>query len=194
MMRRSTKGNRQPRLLASILLGSIAVTALVVPLATAEKGGGDDQQKTLPTSLEDFMAPGTQPNPDSTEFRRIVSSANCMFCHADYGLETPPYDTWVVSLMAQSARDPVFHAGLTIANQDADKAGAFCFKCHVPAAHYRGEGQDGQLPEFDEELMDGINCNFCHRAVSPDGRLPGSPPRPGSTGRCRRSHRCRWAT
>lgn len=169
MMRRSTKGNRQPRLLASILLGSIAVTALVVPLATAEKGGGDDQQKTLPTSLEDFMAPGTQPNPDSTEFRRIVSSANCMFCHADYGLETPPYDTWVVSLMAQSARDPVFHAAFTIANQDADKAGAFCIRCHVPAAHYGGQGDSAEIPDFDVELMDGINCHFCHRVVSPAG-------------------------
>ena len=154
--------------MASILLGLIAVTALVVPLATAAKGGGKgDQQQTLPTSLEDYMAPGTQPNPDSTEFRRIVSSANCMFCHADYGLETPPYDTWVVSLMAQSARDPVFHAAFTIANQDADKAGAFCIRCHIPAAHYGGQGDSSEIPDFDVELMDGINCHFCHRVTSP---------------------------
>ncbi|MCP4797445.1 MAG: hypothetical protein GY885_14930, partial [Phycisphaeraceae bacterium] len=96
---------------------ALVATAIVAPLAMGEKGGGGDGQNQLPTSLEDFRGPGTQPNPDSLEFRRIYSSVNCMFCHADYGLEVPPYDTWVVSLMAQSARDPVFHAGLTIANQ-----------------------------------------------------------------------------
>ncbi|MDB4775559.1 MAG: hypothetical protein CBB69_010415 [Phycisphaera sp. TMED9] len=174
MKRRSPEVNRKPRLMAGIALGAIAVTALVVPLATAEKGGGGgDQQKTLPTSLEDFMAPGTQPNPDTNEFRGIVSSANCMFCHADYGLETPPYDTWVVSLMAQSARDPVFHAAFTIANQDADKAGSFCIRCHVPAAHYNGNGDTSEIPEFDIELMDGINCHFCHRVVNPAGGAMG---------------------
>ncbi len=119
------------------------------------------------------MAPGTQPNPDTNEFRGIVSSANCMFCHADYGLETPPYDTWVVSLMAQSARDPVFHAAFTIANQDADKAGSFCIRCHVPAAHYNGNGDTSEIPEFDIELMDGINCHFCHRVVNPAGGAMG---------------------
>ena len=154
---------------------ALVATAIVAPLAMGEKGGGGDQQNQLPTSLEDFQGPGTQPNSDSLEFRRIYSSVNCMFCHADYGLEVPPYDTWVVSLMAQSARDPVFHAGLTIANQDADKAGAFCIKCHIPAAHYNGAGDSGELPEFDEELMDGINCNFCHRAVSPTGGAMGYP-------------------
>ncbi|MDE0888640.1 MAG: hypothetical protein OSA40_04185 [Phycisphaerales bacterium] len=174
MIQRFLDMNRKPRLITSIFIGSIVVTAMVVPLATAAKGGGrGDQQKTLPTSLEDFMAPGTQPNSDTNEFRGIVSSVNCMFCHADYGLETPPYDTWVVSLMAQSARDPVFHAAFTIANQDADKAGSFCIRCHVPAAHYRGDGDSSEIPEFDVEMMDGINCHFCHRVVNPAGGAMG---------------------
>ena len=61
------------------------------------------------------------------------------------------------------------NAAFTIANQDADKAGAFCIRCHVPAAHYGGQGDSAEIPDFDVELMDGINCHFCHRVVSPAG-------------------------
>jgi len=188
MLRRASAETSSSRRLAAVLLGTAAV-GLLVPLAVAGggkgggKGGGGTGgpaggQVQLPTSLDDFHSLGTQPNSDSTEFRRIYSSVNCLFCHPDYGLETPPYDTWVVSLMAQSARDPVFHAAFAIANQDADKAGAFCIKCHIPAAHYRGNGDAAEIPFFDEEDMDGINCNFCHRAVSPEGGAMGYPGEP----------------
>ncbi len=188
MLRRSPADSLSSRRLAAVLLGTAAV-GLLVPLAVAGggkgggKGGGGGGgtggpaggQVQLPTTLDDFDSLGTQPNSDSLEFRRIYSSVNCMFCHADYGLETPPYDTWVVSLMAQSARDPVFHAAFAIANQDADKAGSFCIQCHIPAAHYRENGDPSEIPFFDEEDMDGINCNFCHRVVSPEGGAMGYP-------------------
>ena len=101
-------------------------TQLTVSLATAGGGRGDERrgggQIPLPTTLEDFEGPGTQANSNPNEFARVISSVNCSFCHGDYEIETAPYDTWVVSLMAQSARDPVFHAAFTIANQDADNA------------------------------------------------------------------------
>ncbi len=188
MLRRSPAESSPSRRLAAVLLGTAAV-GLLVPLAVAGggkgggKGGGGTGgpaggQVQLPTTLDDFDSLGTQPNSDSLEFRRIYSSVNCLFCHADYGLETPPYDTWVVSLMAQSARDPVFHAAFAIANQDADKAGSFCIQCHIPAAHYRENGDASEIPFFDEEDMDGINCNFCHRVVSPEGGAMGYPGEP----------------
>lgn len=159
-------------------MAAIAATAIGVPWAAAQKGGGSGGgggQVQLGTTLDDFDAPGTQATSDGGELRRIISSVNCMFCHADYGLETPPYDTWVVSLMAQSARDPVFHAALTIANQDADLAGSWCMRCHIPANYYRGGADDAQIPFNDEEDMDGINCHMCHRAVDPLGTAIGYP-------------------
>ena len=143
-------------------------------IAGGGKGGGGGQDQ-LPTSLEDFESLGTAGNSDSFEMRPIASSVSCSFCHGDYDLQAAPYDTWVTSLMAQSARDPVFHAAFTIANQDADKAGVFCIKCHVPANHYRGANTTGELPFFSEEDMDGINCNFCHRVVDPAGTAEGYP-------------------
>ena len=172
-----------PRIVAAILLGATAL-GLTVSFAAAGggKGGGrgGGGQVKLPTTLEDFDAPGTQGNTNSNEVQRIYSSVNCAFCHGDYDIETAPYDTWVVSLMAQSARDPVFHAAFTIANQDADKAGAFCIRCHVPANHYRGDGVNAEIPFYDEEDMDGINCNFCHRVVDPAGTGVGYPGDPAS--------------
>ena len=172
-----------------LVIGTVGL-GLVAPLALAggDKGGGRGGgqggggtggpaggQVQLPTSLEDFQTLGTQPSTDSSEILPILSSISCSFCHGDYDLQAAPYDTWVTSLMAQSARDPVFHATFTIANQDADKAGAFCIKCHIPANHYRGGGDQAEIPFFSEEDMDGVNCNFCHRVVDPAGTAVGYP-------------------
>lgn len=178
MTTQQERANRRRRRLRNASISAAVVTAVLVPWATAQKGGGSSRgggQVQLGTTLDDFDAPGTQATPDNAELEKIISSRNCSFCHGDYGLEVPPYDTWVVSLMAQSARDPVFHAALAIANQDSDRAGSWCIRCHIPANYYRGDADDGQVPFENEEDMDGINCHMCHRVVDPTGTAVGYP-------------------
>ena len=151
-----------PRLLT--VAGILSVSALISAGFAMDPPGGQDQ---LNTSLEDFQLLGTQPDSDSYEFTPFYSHQNCMFCHGDYDIEVAPVDTWVVSLKAQSGRDPVFKAGLTIANQDANIAGNFCLRCHAPTQFYREAADNGELNEMSTEDMDGITCTLCHRVVNP---------------------------
>ena len=71
------------------------------------------------TTVDDFFQPGTQPGVPG--FEPIIASGGCTFCHANYFEDqddyNEPWDAWTNSMMAQSTRDPVWHAALTIANQ-----------------------------------------------------------------------------
>ena len=160
------------RLLASLRTRRMTLGACVLAAAAAATGVGavmnpPPGQTQLPTTANDFFQPGTQPESDSAVFMRILPSNDCTFCHSDYSETFAPFDTWVGSMMAQSARDPVWHATLTIANQDANLAGEFCIRCHAPGAWLGGRSSTGTRDEFINEDYDGINCHFCHRAVNP---------------------------
>jgi hypothetical protein len=124
-------------------------------------------QTQIPTGPLDFFQPGTQPNSNPSEFTRVFSATDCAFCHSDYSPEFAPFDSWVTSLKAQSARDPVWHAALSVANQDVNLAGEFCIRCHSPGAWLGGRSETGTTAEFIPEDFDGINCHFCHRTVNP---------------------------
>ncbi|MCH2161417.1 MAG: hypothetical protein MK085_06040 [Phycisphaerales bacterium] len=153
--------------------------AFIVPISLATSPPGGSQQQ-VPTTNLDFLLNGTQPNSDSTEFEPFTPAYACSFCHGDYGLEIPPYDTWVVSLMAHAARDPVFQATLAIANADANESGSFCFRCHAPQAYLTGKGANGTMADFSDDDM-GINCDLCHRSVNPvygSGSAQGYPDEP----------------
>ena len=170
-MQRDPSINRAPRSLArgKILRGALVVAALgaigVTVGAVAARGGSQNQ---VPTTAADFFMPGTQPNPNSETFTPVFGAVNCTYCHSDYGVEVAPFDTWVASLMAQSARDPIWHASLTIANQDANIGGETCIRCHAPGAWLGGRSSTGTTAEFNGEDYDGINCHFCHRVVNPE--------------------------
>lgn len=181
------------RKLGTLCIGLIAVAGVGV-VATQVVGGGSSRgaggsgqlaggsgQITLPTTLDDFFHPGTQPNPDQEEFVPVAPSSNCTFCHANYVFEEPPgysepHNGWLNSLMAQSVRDPIWQAALTIANQDAEGAGEFCIRCHAPGAWLAGKSVTGDLSDFDMFDFDGINCHFCHRMVDPVYEEGISPP------------------
>jgi hypothetical protein len=155
---------------AVVGLGSLGHHALAKP-------GGRGSQIQVPTSPADFFQPGTQPVEDGDPFEPVITSNTCFVCHGEYlesDLPDPyqePYDGWVSSLMAQSARDPVWHAALAIANQDANLAGEFCIRCHSPGAWLAGRSASGTTDEFIVEGVvddwDGVNCHFCHRVVNP---------------------------
>ena len=140
---------------------------LVTTSVLALPGGGGGGQVQIPTSLNDFFAPGTQPNTDSTAFEPVQNSNNCSYCHGNYNEVVAPFDSWVVSMMGQSARDPIWHAALAIANQDANMSGEACIRCHAPGAWLAGKSSTGDLSQFTSDDFDGINCHFCHRGVNP---------------------------
>ena len=156
---------RTRRILTATALVTTGIL-LAIPAAFATNPG--DEQNQIQSSISDFTLKGTLPNSNGNEFAPLYSAANCMFCHGDYGIEVPPYDTWVVSLMGQARREPVYNAGVTIANQDANAAGNFCVRCHSPVAFFREKALDGNIDDFTTEEMDGVNCTTCHRMVNPE--------------------------
>ncbi len=161
----SDHSRRAPLLRRSLLLlgGGVLALSSVGTMFAMRTGG----QVTIPTTSADFFEKGTQPQPDPELFDQILTSQNCTFCHSDYGIDVAPYDSWVTSMMGQSANDPVFLAALTIANQDANLAGMLCLRCHAPGAFIGGRTASGTTADFTTEDFDGINCNFCHRVVNP---------------------------
>ncbi|MBM4113911.1 MAG: hypothetical protein FJ253_11185, partial [Phycisphaerae bacterium] len=144
-------------------LASAALVA-ITPLALGLQNGGQNQ---IQTTSEDFFLPGSQPNTNPFQFIRIYGAFECWYCHANFDEQTAPFDSWVVSTMGQAARDPIWHAALAIANQDAAGAGQFCIRCHAPGAWLAGHGTDGTTNQFTPEDFDGVNCHFCHRMVNP---------------------------
>ena len=145
----------------------LALTAIGGTVATVMARGGGGQVK-VPTTGADFFQPGTQPSPKDPTIDPIETSISCTYCHSGYGDQIAPYDTWATSLMAQSARDPVWHAAVAIANQDANIGGETCIRCHAPGGWLAGHSSNGSIADLQGDDFDGINCNFCHRVVNPE--------------------------
>jgi len=160
-----------------------AVTALLIGADGVFAGGRAVGPATqLPTTSNDYFQKGTQPLgaglPGS--FDPTIEAGQCSFCHANYGPTDPtsqvePYRPWLSSMMGQSARDPLFHAGLVIANQDAAGAGEYCIRCHAPNAFLSGHHVPSDASAFTGTDWEGVSCNFCHRMVDPQF-VPGQSP------------------
>lgn len=120
----------------------------------------------LGTTINDFHQPGTQPG---ELFVDIYSSPTCAGCHGYYDPAQEPYTHWAASMMAQSGRDPVFHAAMTIANQDATDSGELCLRCHAPGAWLAGRSTPADGSALDPTMgdLDGVTCHLCHRMVDP---------------------------
>ncbi len=158
-------GGHRPR---EIRVGLMLAGVCAAGIGVAAFGGDDPPQLPLQTTSNDFFQPGTQPDPNLRTMAALVSASQCSFCHANYG-ETmedpsPPFNGWKASMMAQSARDPIFHAKLTIAEQDATGSAEYCIRCHSPNAFIAGHTS---LDEFTALDFEGVACNFCHRLVDP---------------------------
>lgn len=102
----------------------------------------------------------------------LASSSDCNYCHAfanqDSLFTEPPYApqaTWTPSLMANSARDPVFWAGMALAAQDDPAETEACVRCHAPNAFLQGRGSATSIDELDAEAgdLEGVTCELCHR-------------------------------
>jgi hypothetical protein len=112
----------------------------------------------VPTTPEDFKLPGTLPN-SLTE--PLISASNCTACHVEK-ITT----NWAGTMMANSARDPLFRAALQVANEDAAGGGELCIRCHVPNAWLNGRSTPTDGSAFVAQDMQGVTCTVCHRLVA----------------------------
>jgi hypothetical protein len=113
-----------------------------------------------------IFLPGTQVGTvDSAENPHYV----CRQCH--YSTEpTRPVDIfndWSGSMMAHSARDPIFYAALGVANKYLIGSGEFCIRCHSPMGWVRGHSEDYTGKSLTGTDFDGVQCDYCHRAGNP---------------------------
>ena len=124
----------------------------------------DGQGLPIPTTLQDWIQPGTQPG---TLLEPIIAGSACNLCHSSFF--TAPVDRWRTSIMAQAGRDPLFHACLAVAEQDAGAVGSLCLRCHTPGAWLAGNSvpTDGSAVSGVNDF-DGVTCNLCHRMVDPN--------------------------
>jgi len=106
---------------------------------------------------------------------KLQATSECIKCHsfknpdeiADQPFVTPV--AWQGGMMANSARDPVFWAGVAVASQDGDTT--TCVRCHVPRAFVGGNEGVQTIDELSEDELTGVDCDLCHRLVD-DGETP----------------------
>lgn len=107
-----------PRVMATILTVLLALVFSAFTLKGADTGLRAVHSSTdiasVPTTINDFFLPGSQPN----ESGNFEMPDKCDNCHGGYDIAVEPAFSWRGSMMSQAARDPLFYACLTIANQD----------------------------------------------------------------------------
>ena len=126
----------------------------------------------VPTTLRDFELSGTQPF-GANELED--PSQVCIACHADYDPGTEPYHNWQGSMMGQAMRDPLYRATVVVAEQFVPAVGDLCIRCHSPGGWQGGRSLDTSMDMLNETDFEGVQCDFCHRMVSPhyvDGVSP----------------------
>lgn len=126
----------------------------------------------VPTTVLDFKMGGTQPGSLTQPLFSVVTCSNC---HAYYDEVKEPFAPWAASMMGQSARDPIFHAALAIANQDAAFAGELCLRCHSPQGWLGGRSSDPTGGALIDTDFEGVSCSACHRMVDPEYEIGVSP-------------------
>jgi hypothetical protein len=118
--------------------------------------------------------------------RHFQTSDRCMACHNS--LFTPSGEDvsigigWRASMMANSARDPYWQAGVRREILDHPESKALiedeCAICHMPMARYQAhtENREAEVfthlpfdPDNQEDLLaaDGVSCSLCHQ-IAPD--------------------------
>lgn len=145
------------------LIRALVVLALVSTGAAAQ----------VPTTRQDFFVPGSQPGVLNQPLRS--AQWECAGCHGFYDTKKEPYQPWASSMMGQAARDPIFHACLTIANQDAAFVGDLCIRCHSPGGWLNGRADDPSGANLVDRDFEGVACSICHRLVNP-AHQPGLDP------------------
>lgn len=121
------------------------------------------QVNPVPTTLDDFFLPGSQPDESGT----LEMPKRCDNCHGGYDQAVEPAFSWRGSMMSQAARDPLFYACLAIANQDAPQSGDLCIRCHSPGGWLEGRSTPTDASALTADDRESVQCDFCHRSVRP---------------------------
>jgi hypothetical protein len=158
------------------LIPGRTVAWFVVALAMATGAGAWRQPATF---AQQPTAPAAVP-PAGPLFE---TAAVCMTCHN--GLVTPSGEdisfgtAWQSSMMAHSARDPYWQAGVRREIMDHPSAQAAieteCSRCHMPMAHVQAVA-NGEIPSVfanvphapapDPMAVEGVSCAVCHQITS----------------------------
>ncbi len=113
-------------------------------------------------------AEGTQPGGLASGTPPADVASKCSSCHGggldEDGNTFRPWDTWSATMMANATRDPLFLAALTVAEQDAPGAGAYCLRCHTPKGFVKGHAT-GVGAALDADDNQGVDCEACHRSI-----------------------------
>jgi hypothetical protein len=119
---------------------------------------------------------GTQPHALDNLTPPEDTAAKCLQCHEgnidDDGKPFRPTDTWGGTMMANAARDPLYLAALTVAEQDSPDIGSLCWRCHSPQGFVKGHALPGIGSALDDDDKQGVACEACHRSVDPSKTMP----------------------
>ena len=110
------------------------------------------------------------------------TSDRCFACHnglsTSYGEDISIGLSWRPTMMANSARDPYWQAGVRREVLDHPESKAAiedeCSKCHMPMARYQAnyEGREAEIfshlvfgsdDRMDQLAQDGVSCSLCHQ-------------------------------
>jgi hypothetical protein len=117
---------------------------------------------------------------DETHASAFAGSDDCIACHS--GLTTTAGDDvsigydWRATMMANSARDPYWHAAVRREVTDFPVAAAAiedtCATCHMPMARFDAAAAGGRGAVFENlapnalghaTALDGVSCSVCHQ-------------------------------
>ena len=134
-----------------------------------------------------FAGYGQSPDPHAGAAPQLFqTSAQCIACHSNLkgpdGGDISIGTTWRASMMANSGRDPYWHAAVRREVTDHPSAQAAiedkCSTCHMPMAHVTAAAA-GKLSEVFSNIesmrlepeghlaADGVSCTVCHQ-IQPD--------------------------
>lgn len=108
----------------------------------------------------------------------FTTSEQCGVCHTTAagakamldaeGEDVSPYGTWQATMMANSFRDPYFHAQLQKETAAAgEQVQELCLRCHASMLHHENALAGKPAPrladaEGDVFADDGVSCTVCH--------------------------------
>ena len=147
--------------ITTVILSTIVAVLITQPSAFA----------WTPTPVaDDYLVrmPGTQPGDLSLD-----DSGQCSNCHENYDETVEPTHNWRGSMMAQSARDFLFLATMTVAAQDAiwaignPNATDLCIRCHFPVGWINGRSDPTNASLMERGDFDGVQCTVCHYMFDP---------------------------
>lgn len=150
----------------------------------------------LLSCLADAAAPTTGHEQLAAESGIFVNGERCIACHSGLrsaaGADVSIGYQWRASMMANSARDPYWHAGVRRETIDHPQLRAAiedqCTTCHMPmgrtlAVHFGGSGEllkylDAPATERDQAFrhlaFDGVSCSLCHQITATNQGQPSS--------------------